>query len=73
MGKVENRSHLIDNKFTNNISDEITSGNIYLTFSEHFSEVKREKIDYKSQCVFRDYSKFSTGVFELISLYKIGT
>ena len=37
---------LIDNIFSNNVSDEIISGNIYLTISEHFSQfasVKREK------------------------------
>ena len=64
---VENQSPLIDNIFTNNISDEITGGNIYQTFSEHFPQlisVKREKIDYKSQNVYiRDYSKFSTERF----------
>ena len=60
-------NHLVDNIFTNNTSDEITSGNIYLTFSEHFSQlvsVKREKNYYKSPNVYiRDYSKFSTDSF----------
>ena len=38
MRVVKNQSpSLIDNIFTNNISDEITGGNIYLTLSEHFS------------------------------------
>ena len=59
---------LIDNIFTNNINDEITSGNIFLTFSEHFSQivsVKREKMDYKSQKIYiRDYSKFPSESFK---------
>ena len=49
---VNQSPSLIDNIFTNNINDEITNGNIFLTFSEHFSQivsVKREKMDYKSQ------------------------
>ena len=65
---VENQSpSLIDNIFTNDINDEITGGNIYLTLSEHFSQfisIKREKIEYKSQYVYiRDYSKFSSESF----------
>ena len=64
---VENRSpSLIDNIFTNNISEEITGGNIYLTLSEHFSyvSVKREKIDFKSKSVFtRDSANFSSESF----------
>ena len=64
---VEHQSpSLIDNIFTNNLNDEITSGNIYLTLSEHFSQfisVKRNKIDYKSHVFIRDYSKFSSESF----------
>ena len=64
---VVNQSPIIDNIFTNNINDEITSGNIFLTFSEHFSQivsVKREKMDYKSQKKYiRDHSKFSSERF----------
>ena len=45
------------------MSDEISSGNIYLTLSEHlsqFASVKREKLDIKNITIFdRDYSKFS--------------
>ena len=55
---------LIDNIFTNNINDEITSGNIFLTFSEHFSQivsVKREKMSQK--IYIRDYSKFRAESF----------
>ena len=54
---------LIDNIFSNNITDEIVSGNIYLTLSEHFSQfacVKREKIDYRKINRYeRDFSKYS--------------
>ena len=49
---VENQTpSLIDNIFTNNLLDDIISGNIYLTLSEHFCQfasVKREKIDIKT-------------------------
>ena len=58
---------LIDNIFSNNISDEITSGNIYLTLSEHFSQfasVRREKMDTKKINIFqRDFSKYSANDF----------
>ena len=64
---VEHQSpSLIDNIFTNNLNDEITSGNIYLTLSEHFPQfisVKRNKINYKSHVFIRDYSKFSSESF----------
>ena len=43
---VNQSPSLTDNIFNNNINDEITSGNIFLTFSEYFSQivsVKREK------------------------------
>ena len=57
----------IDNIFSNNIQDEIISGNILLTLSEHFSQFvsgKREKVDLKSINISqRDYSKFSTESF----------
>ena len=55
---------LIDNIFSNNLSDEITSGNIYLTLSEHFSQfasVKREKLDLRKVCLYdRDFSNYSS-------------
>ena len=41
---------LIDNIFSNNISDAVISGNIYFTLSEHFSQfasINRGKIDIK--------------------------
>ena len=46
---VDNQTpSLIDNIFCNNLSDEIISGNIYLTLSEHFCQfasTKSDKID----------------------------
>ena len=55
---------LIDNIFCNNISDEIISGNIHLTLSEHFSQfasIKREILDTKKINMYvRDYTKFSS-------------
>ena len=45
-----NTATIIDNIFTNNITDDIICGNILLTFSEHLSQfvsVNRGKIDYK--------------------------
>ena len=61
---VENQEpSLIDNIFSNNISNEINSGNIYLSLSEHFSQfasVKREKLDTKKVNLYaRDFSKYS--------------
>ena len=44
------RPSLLDNIFTNNSRDEICSGNIHLTLSEHFSQfasVNRKKLILK--------------------------
>ena len=64
---VNQSPSLINNIFSNNISDEIIGGNIYLTLSEHFSQfisVKREKIDYKALNVYiRVYTNFSSESF----------
>ena len=64
---TENSATVIDNIFSNNIEDEIFSGNILITFSEHFSQftsVSREKIDLKKLNILqRDYSSFSTESF----------
>ena len=58
---------LIDNIFSNNIADEIISGNIYLTLSEHFSQfasVKRPELSKSKVVVYsRDFSKFSESYF----------
>ena len=64
---TENSATVIDNIFSNNIEDEIFSGNILITFSEHFSQftsVSREKIDLKKLNILqRDYSSFSSESF----------
>ena len=65
---VDNQTpSLIDNIFCNNLSDEIISGNIYLTLSEHFCQfasVNREKIDIKKINLYtRNYSNFSSKDF----------
>ena len=47
---------LIDNIFSTNISDAVSSGNIYLTLSEHFSQfasVNRSPIDIKKMTMYR--------------------
>ena len=47
---------LIDYIFSNNLSDEIKSGNIFLTLSEHLSQfvsVIREKIDFKNVKIYQ--------------------
>ena len=58
---------LIDNIFCNNIADEIISGNIYLTLSEHFCQfasAQTGKIDIKNINMYtRNYSKFSSEDF----------
>ena len=65
---VENQvPSLIDNIFSNNLSDEIISGNIYLTLSEHFCQfasVKRDKLDIKKVNLYaRNFSRYSTSEF----------
>ena len=58
---------LIDNIFSNNLGDPTSSGNIYFTLSEHFSQfasVNRGKIDYRKIDMYgRDFSKFSDEKF----------
>ena len=59
---TEHNSSLIDNIFSNNLSDITISGNILLTLSEHFSQflsVKRGIVEYSNIKLYkRDYSKF---------------
>ena len=54
---------LIDNIFSTNISDAVSSGNIYLTLSEHFSQfasVNRSPIDVKKMTMYgRNLKNFS--------------
>ena len=58
---------LIDNIFSNNISDIVLSGNIYMQLSEHFSQfasVKRDKIDIHQITMYgRDWSKYDVEKF----------
>ena len=53
--------------FSNNIHNDVVSGNILLSLSEHFSQfvsINRRKIDYKKVHKYeRDYSKFTTESF----------
>ena len=64
---TDHHSTLIDNIFSNNLTDETRSGNTLLTLSEHFSRfvsIKREKIAYKNLNIFQhDYSKFQSQQF----------
>ena len=64
---TENTATVIDNIFSNNLQDDIISGNLILTLSEHFSQfisVNREVIDLKKINVYqRDYSMFSNESF----------
>ena len=58
---------LVDNIFSNNISDAVLSGNIYLTLSEHFSQfasVNRGAIDIKKIVMYgRNLRNFSETLF----------
>ena len=58
---------IVDNIFTNNMTNKIVSGNIVTDFSAHFSQfisVQRPKIDIKSISIYkRDYSPFSEKSF----------
>ena len=64
---TEHNSSLIDNIFSNNLSNITISGNILLTLSEHFSQflsVERGIIEYSKTKIFqRDYSKFDSQQF----------
>ena len=64
---TDNTATVIDNIFSNNTQDNIVSGNILLSLSEHFSQflsVTREKVDLKKVNIYqRDYSKFSSDSF----------
>ena len=64
---TEFNSSLIDNIFSNNISDDTKSGNILLTLSEHFSQfvsVSRARVDISNlRRVQHDYSKFNKEKF----------
>ena len=63
------RPSLIDNIFTNNLKDEITSGNIHFMLSEHFSQfisVHRNAIDIKKIDIYgMDFSHFSESSFQV--------
>ena len=60
---TENTATVVDNIFSNNLQDDIFSGNLLLTLSEHIS-VNIEIIDLKKLNIYqRDYSKFSVESF----------
>ena len=65
--EIGNSSTIIDNIFTNNISNSIQSSNILTDLSDHYSQfimVNRDKLDVKPILVYiRDYSKFSVDRF----------
>ena len=65
---VENNvPSLIDNIFSNNLTDIVLTGNIYMQLSEHFSQfasVKRDKIDIHKIVMYgRDWSTYDTDKF----------
>ena len=75
---VENQTpSLIDNIFCNNLCDEINSGNIHLTLSEHlcqFASIKREKIDIKTLiCIPEIIQTFQVKISMMMCQSKSGT
>ena len=58
---------LIDNIFSNNITDSVISGNIYMQLSEHFSQfasIKRDQVDIQKIVMYgRDWSKYDRDQF----------
>ena len=58
---------LIDNIFSNNVNENVISGNIYLTLSEHFSQfasIIRDKIDIKKvNMTGRNWKGFSDDLY----------
>ena len=67
MRVTDHSTTVIDNIFSNNLQDDIISGNVLLTISEQFAQiisVNREQIDIKIINVYqRDYSKFISESF----------
>ena len=65
---TDNTATIVDNIFTNNIDDNILSGDIITDVSDHYTQfvsVVREQIDYKSIKRFkRDYSNLSEDSFK---------
>ena len=65
---VENQTpSVIDNIFSNNLRNEITAGNLLITFSEHLSQfisVAKENNEYKNS---RDYTKLFAESFRCVS------
>ena len=72
MRVTDHSTTVIDNIFNNNLQDDIISGNVLLTISEHFAQiisVNREQIDIKKINVYqRDYSKFIGESFRDVSI-----
>ena len=72
---TEHTATVIDNIFSNNLQDEILSGNVLLTLSDHFAQmvsVNREQIDSKkNQCVSERSQRFQERVSEMFQ-FKIG-
>ena len=64
---TEHTATVIDNIFSNNLQDDIISGNELLILSDHFAQmvsVNREQIDPKNINMYRrDYSKLSSDSF----------
>ena len=64
---TETSATIVDNIFTNNLVNTVTSGNITTDFSDHYSQlvtVKNLKMDIKSTTIYkRDYSTFSEESF----------
>ena len=69
---TDHSTTVIDNIFSNNLQDDIISGNVLLTISEHFAQiisVNREHIDLKKINVYQqDYSKFLSESFQDVSI-----
>ena len=73
---MENTATVIDNIFSNNLQDDIVSGNVFLTLSEHFSQfisVNRGKLSSKRLIFIREtILSFQMRVLEMYQS-KIGT
>ena len=59
---------LIDNIFTNNLTNNISSGNIVTDTTDHFSQVcivnvNKQKLPYTKKTKFRDYSSIDVNKF----------
>ena len=72
---TENMATVIDNIFSNNLMDDIISGNVLLNLSDHFAQlilVNKEQIDIKKTIAAEIILNIQMKVFGMMYQYKTG-